>query len=332
MITFFNQDLIEILKTAQKAHIIQPVQIGSTDLQNELVFFIKPELLSVDNDSHILNSFQLIDNKFSEFNVVVNGAAILPGSVLSENEIMNRHYGFINQLSRFASKMVNQETRADLFQMLNIQDSDEYKILGGHEFLQTYSASITTLNDIWFGQGAQKLRSGFYFLADTYQGDPILLVNGFHPSQLMHFTREDHRILLMLIHTNTDWYDLKFDLVGDTFPERANPESIRGQLFTNPKAYGQEEVGINTNGVHLSAGPFEAAFEVKNFFGEILSLDPEKTPPLAIKRTIEMGMDQSFSLSLLDNPPVGESDLFSETENLNTTEAIRFAQEKLSSR
>lgn len=329
MIPFFNLNLIEKIQSAQQAHIIQPVQIGSTDLQNELVFFIKPELLAVEKDDNILNSFQLIDDKFAEFKVVVDGAAILPGKVLSEYEIMNRHYGYINQLSRFASKMINQETRAELFEKLEIEDSDEFKILGGHEFLQSYSASVTTLNEIWFGQGAQKLRSGFYYLADTYQGDPILLVNGFHPSQLSHFTREDHRILLLLIHTDTDWYDLKFDLVGDTFPEKANPDSIRGQLFANPADFGQDEVGINTNGVHLSAGPFEAAFEIVNFFGEILSLNPEKTPPLAIKRAIDKGMDPSFALSLLDNPPIGESDLFSETENLNTLEAVHFAQEKL---
>ena len=329
MIPFFNLYLIEKIQSAQQAHIIQPVQIGSTDLQNELVFFIKPELLAVEKDDNILNSFQLIDDKFAEFKVVVDGAAILPGKVLSEYQIMNRHYGYINQLSRFASKMINQETRAELFEKLEIEDSDEFKILGGHEFLQAYSASVSTLNEIWFGQGAQKLRSGFYYLADTYQGDPILLVNGFHPSQLSHFTREDHRILLLLIHTDTDWYDLKFDLVGDTFPEKANPDSIRGQLFANPADFGQDEVGINTNGVHLSAGPFEAAFEIVNFFGEILSLNPEKTPPLAIKRAIDKGMDHSFALSLLDNPPIGESDLFSETENLNTLEAVHFAQEKL---
>ena len=329
MTNSFNQDLIEKAKTAQDACIIQPVQIGHTDLQNELVFFIKPELLNVEEDEKILTSLKLIKDKFEAYQVIVDGTAIIPGRVLAEYDIMNRHYGFINQLSRLASNMVTQDTRKEMFKILEMEANGKYKILGGHEFLQTYSANINALNDIWFGQGAKKLRSGFYFIADTYKGDPILLVNGFHPSQLLHFTRENHRIVLMLIHTNADWYDLKFDLVGDTFPERANPESIRGQLFANPEDYGQEEVGINTNGVHLSAGPFEAAFEVVNFFGDILSLNPQKTPPLAVKRAIEMGVDLSLALSFLDNPPIGESDLFSETENLNTIDAVHFAIENL---
>lgn len=216
-----------------------------------------------------------------------------------------------------------------MFKILKIEDRGEHKILGGHEFLQTYLANVEVLNEIWFGQGAQKLRSGFYFVEDTFQGDPILLVNGFHPAQLMHFTREDHRIILMLLHTDTDWHELKFNLVGDTFPARAIPGSIRGHLFAKPALYGQDDVGINSNGVHLSAGSFEAAFEVVNFFGEILSYNSQTNPPLTIQRLIERGIDQTLARSFLDNPAIGESDLFSETENLNTDAAVQFAIDML---
>jgi hypothetical protein len=330
MHNFFTEDLIPKIKAVKSAHIIQPVKIGQTDKQNELVFFIKPELFEVDDPSKILNSLMLIKEKFSDYQVEVDGTVILPGNVLAEHEIMNRHYGFINQLSRMASQMITGEIRAHMFEILQIKDDGTYKILGGHEFLQAYDISIDALSDIWFSQGAKKLRSGFYVVADTYQGDPFILVNGFHPSQLAHYTRDDHRILLMLVHTDTDWYDLKFDLVGDTFPENAKPDSIRGQLFAHQELFGQDDVGINTNGVHLSAGPFEAAFEVVNFFGSILSLDPQETPPLAIQRAIDSGVDQALALSYLDNPVVGESDLFSRTENLNTHEAIQFAIEHTS--
>jgi len=328
-INLLNRDLITKAKSAKTAHIIQPVQIGHPDRQNELVFFIKPELLSVEDDSKILNSLTMIEEKMAAFHCEINGIVILPGNVLANYQIMNRHYGFINQLSRKASTIIDEEIRQEMFKNLEMKDDGSYKILGGHEFLQTYPVSIEALSELWFGQGARKLRSGFYFIADTYQGDPILLVNGFHPAQLRHFTREDHLIILMLIHTDTDWYDLKFELVGDTFPAKAKPGSIRGQLFADQGQYGQDDVGINTNGVHLSAGPFEAAYEVVNFFGDLLSYDPHTRPPLAIQRAIEYGIKQDLALSLLENPAIDDSDLFSETENLNTDAAIKFAQENL---
>ena len=328
--SLFSKAIINQIKNAQEAQIVQPVVIGETNRENELVFFIKPELLDVEDDDKILNSLNLIEAKFSEFNVDVDGAVIIPGGTLERHEIMNRHYGFINQLSRLASTLIDSETRTAMFAKLGKQDTGSHKILGGHEFLSHFKTDLDYLSKVWFAQTAQKLRSGFYFIEDTIKGQPILLVNGFHPSQLAHFTRKDHRIFLMLLHTDTDWYDLKFKLVGDTFPERADANSIRGMLAANPANYGQTEVGINTNGVHLSAGPFEAAFEVVNFFGDLVHLDPAKTPPLAIKRATEAGLPQDKALALLKNPAVKDSDLFSETENMNTTEAVKFALEAVS--
>jgi len=315
--------------TAQEVQILQPIRVGQTMWHNEMVFFTKPELIEVEDKYAFFNSLQLIEEKFKEFDVKVHGVAIVPGAFLEESEIMNRHYGFINQLSRQASQMVDPATRVKIFEWLGQEDLGEHQILGGHEFLNTFDTGVSELSDIWFAQEANKLRSGFYFIEDSFQGVPVILVNGFHPSQLQHFTRKDHRILLMLLHTDTDWGALKYDLVGDTFPERAKPDSIRGMLYADPDRYGQREVNINTNGVHLSAGPFEAAFEVVNFFGALLDLNPTKMPPLAIKRAIESGFAEQKAISLLENPKIDESDLFSLTENMNTDEAIAFAKMKL---
>lgn len=323
----FNQDIIHQIKILNKAEIIQPVQVGRTRCLNELVFFFKPEIFDVLDETKILNTLQLIQKKFDQYDVKVDGAALVSGGVLEEHEIMNRHYGFINLLSRKASNLIDKDTRDRIFEAIECEDTGEYQILGGHEFRNTFNADIDTLSEVWFSKPANKLRSGFYFIEDTFRDKPILLVNGFHPSQLEHFTRPDHLIYLMLLHTNTNWEAMKFDLVGDTFPERANPDSIRGMLYADPQHYGQVEVGINTNGVHLSAGPFEGAFEVVNFFGPLINLDPVETPPLAIKKAIQSGLPEDLAQSLLKNPAVEGSDLFSKTENLNTDIAVEKAVE-----
>lgn len=320
----FTQEIIEKIKHAEEASIIRPVRVNQTDQENELVFFFKPELLKVEDHEKIGAVFNLVKEKFNTFHVQVSGAAIVPGKVLEQHEIMNRHYGFINQLSRKASEMIDAEMRQKIVERLNLSNPEDYQVLGGHEFLNTFKTDIASLSKVWFAQEANKLRSGFYFIADTFKGQPIILVNGFHPSQLEHFTRQDHRIYLMLLHTNTDWESMKFELVGDTFPERADQASIRGELFAHPSQYGQQDVGINTNGVHLSAGPFEAAFEVVNFFGPLIDLDPAETPPLAIRKVMEDAQSCEQALQLLENPAMAASDLFSETENMNTTAAVNF--------
>lgn len=328
-VNILNQSTLEKIKSTQDAQIINRVQIGQTKKQNELVFFIKPELFNA-RDEKIINSLQLIKSKFTEFQVEISGSAIVSGAALEKYEIMNRHYGYINQLSRMASTMVDAELRNRMFHVIKQEDHKQHVVLGGHEFLNYFATDVSTLSERWFAQPANKLRSGFYFIEDTFQDQPVLLVNGFHPSQLHHFTKEDNRILLMLLHTNTDWYELKFDMVGDTFPERAKPESIRGMLFADPDCYGQEEVGINTNGVHLSAGPFEAAFEVINFFGPLLDIHPEETPPLAIRRAVEGGLPMQKALTCLKNPPLNGSDLFTKTENMNTSTAVELVLDLMS--
>lgn len=325
----FSKSIIEEIKRAEKAQIIQPVQVCQTNRENELVFFFKPELLDVEEDKKIENSLALVEQKFEEYDVSVNGAAIVPGSVLDHFEIMNRHYGFINQLSRQASMIIDEETKKKIFDQLGLANPEVYLVLGGHEFIHTFQTDTESLSAIWFAQQANKLRSGFYYIADTYQGQPIVLINGFHPSQLEHFTCKEHRIYLMLLHTDTDWQKMKFDLVGDTFPQNAKQSSIRGILYAEPGKFGQEEVGINTNGVHLSAGPFEAAFEVSNFFGDLIDLDPKETPPLAIQRSIDAGFSREDALDLLGNPNINNSDLFSETENLSTSTAVNLAKQLL---
>lgn len=324
--TLFSSEIIQKIKSTQTAQVLQPIQVGQTARQNELLFFVKPELLIVKDNHKVLNSLALIQQKFSQWDVEVCGAAIIPGGVLDEHEIMNRHYGFINQLSQKASTMINDEIRAEMFNLLELTDDGTHQVLGGHEFLSLFNADLGQLSDLWFGKGACKLRSGFYFVETSFQDNPIILVNGFHPSQLQHFTREDHRIYLLLLHTNADWYEMKFDLVGDTFPENAKPESIRGCLFADPDHFGLEKVSINTNGVHLSAGPFEAAFEIQNFFGSLSGSDIEVQLPLAVKRAIEAGLSPQIAQSLLDNPTSKDQDLFTETENMNTDAAVELAK------
>jgi len=71
------------------------------------------------------------------------------------------------------------------------------------------------------------------------------------------------------------------------------------------------------------------AFEVVNFFGPLLELDPGKTPPLAMRRVIESGCSEEDAVRLMKNPSLNTSDLFSETENMNTQAAVELVKNQL---
>ena len=318
--------ITEIALNCDTVEVLQPARIGEGQWHNELVLFTKPEVFLVSKNDQSEKIVNLVLNKIREFDAQVEGITVVGGRVLEEMEIMSRHYGFINVLSRSASKMLNADDKRKIEDALGASVSG-YDILGGHEYLKQYPQETgSDLDRLWFGEKSAKIRSGFYVRSVKKDGRNIVLVNGFHPEQLSHFTDPSHKIVLMLLHSNTDWSTLKNEMVGATFPEKAAPGSMRGTLYAHAKEYGFESVSIANNAVHLSAGPFEGMFEIVNFFGKIMGLDLQTQPPLTLRRMLEAGIDYDHAVKALDNPPIMRSgksvDLFTATEDMNTDEAI----------
>ena len=241
---------------------------------------------------------------------------------------MGRHYGYINLISRKASEQVNDEDRATMQDLLGLDSLDGYNIYGGHEFLKSH-ADFTpqSLEDLWATKKSLKLRSGFYLLSYQVGDEKFILINGFHPAQLAHFTEADRRIVLVLLHSDTDWGTLRNDMVGATFPEKADPGSIRGSFYANAAQYGFESVSIANNCVHLSAGPYEGAVEIMNFLGNLFDLNPSEQPPLMFQKLQAKGQSLGDAKKVLDNPDVvvdGKTDdLFTATEDVNSDPAVK---------
>lgn len=322
-----KQALLDSLQKDEEIAVIQPPAIGQTQRQNELLMFIKPEILAIEVRSCLGNAIDLIWAKLSEFDATVAGVVLVGGPALEQKESMDRHYGAINVLSKNASNGLDDSDRHSVYEALAVPAAD-YPLFGGHEFLNAHPAfTPATLDDLWFTKKAHKVRSGFYVQAYEDAGEKFILVNGFHPAQLAHFTEPAHRIALMLIHSDTGWAELRDQMIGDTFPERAVTGSIRGELHARPAHYGFEEVTIANNGVHLSAGPFEAMFEIANFFGSLVGTNVSSTPPRIVKTMLAAGIAQDDAYRATENPDVDDgegaiTDLFDATEHLDTEAAV----------
>ncbi len=326
-----KQALLDSLRKDEEIAVIQPPAIGQTQQQNELLMFIKPEILAIEDRNCLGNAIDLIWAKLSEFDATIAGTVLVGGPSLEQKESMDRHYGAINVLSKNASTGLDAADRSSVYDALAVPAAD-YPLFGGHEFLNAHPAfTPATLDDLWFTKKAHKVRSGFYVQAYEDAGEKFILVNGFHPAQLAHFTEPAHRIALMLIHSDTGWAELRDQMIGDTFPERAVTGSIRGELHARPAHYGFDEVTIANNGVHLSAGPFEAMFEVANFFGSLVGTNISSTPPRIVNTMLAAGIAQDDAYRATENPDVDDgqdatTDLFDATEHLDTEAAVALYQ------
>lgn len=320
------EKILETVKQADSQHkVMQPIELQDT-YQNELVMFIKPEVFMDTTEDKMVNAVEMMLDKLDDYDATLNGIVAIPGPVLESQEVMNRHYGYINQMSRQASQLVSEEDVRTVAEALGI-DPEEYQILGGHEFLQAYPAMDgKQLDALWFEDSSTKIRSGFYVRAVEHQGDNIVLVNAFHPEQLAHFTLPDRTIVLMVVQSDAPWDVLRTQMIGETFPEKALPDSIRGTLYHNPIPFGFEQVSIANNAVHLSAGPTEALFELNNFLSGTVGLDMTTQTPNLLRRLMMGGLTYEQAVMVLENPTISvngvEDDLHSHFEHVDTDQAV----------
>lgn len=320
------KEITEKGRSCTNLDMIEHLRVGEGNWQNELLMFIKPEVFFLKSQQDTERVVQLIFDKLDKFNVKIEGMYALNGTFLERNNIMSRHYGYINVLSNSASKTLDPKLIVEIEKVFGLAPGT-YEILGGHEYLNKYkNETPLTLDDFWLQEKSAKIRSGVYVRNVKKDGKNIVLVNAFHPKQLGYFTDPAHNIVIMLAHSDTDWAKLKNDLVGETFPERASQDSIRGILYSKANEYGFEEVTVTSNCVHLSAGPFEGMKEVVNFCGKIIDLNTKKQPPLLLRKMLSDGIDYDTAIGTMDNPLIEydgkRADLFTATENLNSENAI----------
>jgi hypothetical protein len=284
------------------------------------VFFFKPEVFLPGVNSRDLISYAL--TLFERHSIVVSSVFTMQGPALDRLQAMDTHYGYINAMSRAASREM---APVDLQRVRELVGAGENApVRGGHEVLQEFPQyNPTSLDQLWATKRSQKVRSGLYAQQFDVANTQVVIINGFHPEQLAHFTRPGRAIGLLVLHSNLPWRFLRTRLLGDTFPENALPHTVRRHYYDNANLYGLPQISIANNCVHMSAGPFEALFELRNFFGRVKGHeDAADNSHLGSRlRTAGLNLD-----SIVTNPSAelnGKSTaLFDATEELDTTGAI----------
>jgi nucleoside diphosphate kinase len=198
---------------------------------------------------------------------------VLNGHYLGRYHIMEEHYGVINRASRLGERALSERTRNKL--LAACPDAD--RILGAHEFLKEYpDVSAFALNIIADTLKTKKVASGKYYAELDVAGERVVVLNPFHPQQLLHYTMPGRTIVVIECATDTDWEVLRREMTGSTDPTRAAPGSIRNALLEKKSQLGLREVATATNGIHCSAGPLEAMVEFCRFFSDHAKKKPIK--------------------------------------------------------
>jgi len=324
-----KHSILRYLENPAAECLLQPLQ-PHTERQNQALLMFKPECFQ-GREATVSGVVDIVLRGLARFGVELGGAVALEGPVLDRLGTIDRHYRQASEFSRGASHLIGAEDLARMKALCGVEG--ECPALGGHEWMALNPAlTAEALDAAWFAKGPKKVRSGFYTVPFESQGRPCLLVNGFYPGQAHHFTAPDHRVVLVLLHSDLPWRVLRREMLGDTYPEKAMVGSIRRNLREQRESLGLPRVDITSNFVHLSAGPFEGAGELVNFFRglEQATFRLEDSRLAAFWR--EAGLELPRLAALLEGEswtPEGVSlDLFGATEELDARSAAFYVAQR----
>jgi hypothetical protein len=230
--------------------------------RSQALFFLKPELLYPDLDR--AKTIDTVGSVLTAASIAIGGAAVLGPERLAQT--IAAHYGMINRVSRFGVAALSDAARAKLDEAFGPQLAEGVPVLGGHEVVERLGVTPEDVEAAF--KGPTKLAPGTYAVATEVAGQPVVVLNGFHPAQIGHYTAPRSRVVALEIYwLDRSWRSFRNDVVGATQPDQADPRSVRGVLLARAAELGLGEVTISTNGVHGSAGPIEAMVELTRFLG-----------------------------------------------------------------
>lgn len=318
----------EGIKAAQAKEIDYKELFSSAALngKNEFLFFIKPEITLDSADINLRPILELILSKIQEFNFEIVNIKILSASYLDKHDIIARHYGVINKISRNAGENLS-ELAKDKFYQLFGKKVEQVTLLGSLEFLKEYPEfSPLALDHLWQNAGFEKLAGGTYVQQLKLDGEEVFLINGFHPRQLVHFTNPGRSIVTFTLKSDTDWDIARGRFIGATDPSKAEKGSIRNELLNNKEKYGLSTVSSSWNGVHLSAGPVEGLVELIRYNSNYNVGDLKSYADYSLGKLLLENFPGEQVDNILNNINVNyqstEISVFDLTEEKNSEEAI----------
>jgi nucleoside diphosphate kinase len=291
--------------------------------RNHFVLFLKPELLGVGDGVEVEAILQLFLDALRRYAVNVGAIRVLNGPYLGRYSIMEEHYGVINRASRLGEKALSEGTRKKL--MAECVGVD--RILGGHEFLKEFpEVSAFALNILSDTVKTKRIAAGKYYSAVDVAGERIVVLNPFHPQQVLHYTAPGRAIVVLECASDTDWAVLRQAMTGATDPAKAAAGSIRRLLLDKKSKLGLRDVGTASNGVHCSAGPLEAMLEYCRFFSDHAKKKAIKLADTPFGRTLAgQGIGKKELATLAKNPLLGKESggayAFNLTEEKNSNAA-----------
>lgn len=300
---------------------------------HEFLFFIKPEITLLEDAAKLSAVLHMALEKMDAFGMRITDIRLMTATYLEKYDIIAQHYGVINALSRNPAQFLSTEAR-DKFKTLFGKTVEEAGVTGSLQFMQQHPGfDAFAVEKLWQSGPSSKLAGGTYCARLEFEGKEMYMINGFHPTQLIHFTSPGRCIVAFTLTGNTAWAEARNAFIGKTNPAEAMPGSLRNELLVRKEAFGLDEVSSSRNGFHLSAGPVEGLVELIRYCSDLSAGTYEKPGNFAFGRQLLSVFPPAEVDRICTNPMVninnGTVSIFDLTEEKNSDAALALLREAL---
>lgn len=290
---------------------------------NEFCLFLKPELAELPVEA-LAATLAIVSDCLDRYSVTLNGLVVIPGAVLEASGAIQEHYGVINRVAREGFASLPDSAVARLREIAG-PDLPRSSVYGAFEFLAAFPFfTPQALGVLYDNLKSNRLAGGTHGAVVEVGGAPAVILNGFHPAQIEHFTSRHAAIVVFSCTTTRPWTEIRQDLTGATNPADAKPGSVRAELLARHRELGIAEFGAGLNGIHVSAGPVEGMIEIARYFALAQDLTVADT---AFGRllTRQYGATPEQLRTLAGNPNIEaggtQVSVFDATEEKDTSDA-----------
>jgi len=248
---------------------VQPYVFNKDDSKlHQFIFFLKPEVTATYDNVKLDLILKDVLQKLEDAKVKLGAVRVLGGEYLDSKNIMGQHYGVISNISRNGTSAITEGAVSKLNEVFGAEIKKGGKVVGGHQLISELKGDLNAyalrvLND---NLGTTRLAGGTYAMKLQVLGTQYIVLNPFHPYQLVPYVTPGHGIIVFEGLSSVSWADLRNLVCGVTDPTAAAKGSVRQTLLEKQTTYGLADVNKSTNGCHMSAGPVEALVELKRFF------------------------------------------------------------------
>lgn len=338
MILEISEKIKNIYKSPEEdnTYIIKPFVglIKEKNWRHHFLTFLKPEILSLQQGINVESTLNFIFDHYEKWGVHIEGIRILSGTHLREHQIISKNYETLHKISYAGLNACSEKVKFKINELCKLYNVSKENIFGGHEFLKINpEISSEFLNKTISFLENHKLGSGVYAVNIEHKNTPYIVLNGFHPFQVNSLTKPGDAIIALECFSNDPWTVLRHDFVGTVYPEQSKKGSFRRELFEKKQILNIKTVDISHNGLHISPGPIEAAFQLINFFVEETK-SSDFFSQMNFFEKINTTLSREIISLLKTNPHVkkeGEphkSPLFECTEDMNSEEAEKFLEKQ----